>query len=190
MFLAQHYGCQIVGIDLSTELLSRTRSIFTKENPSARVDFVQGDAESLPFADSTVDIVISECAFSLLPHKDTAASEFSRVLKPGGKLVITDVILRGSQICEELQNQVTFALCIAGAKPLDGYINIFKKAGFTTYCIEDHSEELKKLAYRMLINEGFRKSWLDSPHQSDSRQVLQKLFKQVKPGYALIAMTR
>ena len=182
-FLARHLGCEAVGIDLSREQVFRAWEKVAKEDLSHKVDFVQGDIESLPFINSSFDIVISECSFSLLPNKEVGAGELHRVLKPGGKLVITDVVLRG-EISEELRSQVTFAFCIAGAKTLEGYIELFENTGFTTYCVEDHSQELKRLAYQVISRGG----WENLLHQP--KEVWQRLFREGKPGYALIAMSK
>ena len=188
-FLALQYKCRVFGIDFSRELLVRAQHSQQGKYLSEMVDFVQGDAEELPFTDETFDVIISECSFSLLPDKKTAAFEFNRVLKPGGKLVITDVVLWG-QIEEELQNQATFAMCVAGAKSLEDYVNLFQQTCFITYCIEDHSAELRKLARAMLMDGSSAKAFFALSHQAESKKIWRRLFNEGKPGYALIAMTK
>jgi len=200
-FLSQHYSCSVIGIDLSAKLISQARSKARDERLSGETEFLVGDAESLPFKDSMFDVVISECSFSLLLNKEAAAAEFWRVLRPGGKLAITDMVLHG-QLTRELQTRSTFASCIAGAKPLEEYIKLFQKAGFAVPCVEDHSEELKRLAYRMLVGCGSLEDFSaglpgnsGTHHEEDidaaaSAEVWRGLFRLGRPGYALIAMTR
>ena len=192
LFLSQQYGCQMVGIDLSLKSVSLAQ---TKAQGLKRVEFIAGDVESLPFKDSLFDVVMSECSFSLLPNKQVAASEIWRVLKPGGKLVITDVFLR-HPISQELKTQALFAACIAEAETVEGYIKLFTEAGFQKPYVEDHSAELKGVGYRILANYGSLGAFsakLDKELGvccSTPGLLWQELFKQGKPGYALIAVTK
>lgn len=199
-FLSQHYGCQVVGIDLSSKSISLARSKAEAGKLLAKVDFLLGDGESLPYKDSVFDTVISECSFSLLPDKEIAATEIERVLKPGGKLVIADIVLRG-QISEELRTRATFASCIAGAKTLEGYIKLLEGVGFKGPYSEDQSEELKRVAYQTLISygswEAFSVQAIEGPatHSKDdsdyaSGRLWQRLFEEGRPGYALLAVSK
>jgi arsenite methyltransferase len=199
-FLAQRYGCHVAGIDLSTELISLARDKVQSEGLLEEVDLLLGDGECLPYRDSLFDTVISECSFSLLPNKEAAALEIMRVLKPGRKLVMTDVFLRG-QVSEELRTKASFASCIAGAKTLEGYIKLFEQLGFRDPYAEDHSEALKKVAYQALVSYGSWEAfsaqlWEESTSSSKRKdggvagKVWQSLFKQGRPGYALLAFTK
>jgi arsenite methyltransferase len=199
-FLAQRYGCYVAGIDLSTELISLARDKVQSEGLLEKVDLLLGDGECLPYRDSLFDTVISECSFSLLPNKEAAALEIMRVLKPGRKLVMTDVFLRG-QVSEELRTKASFASCIAGAKTLEGYIKLFEQVGFRDPYAEDHSEALKKVAYQVLVSYGSWEAfsaqlWEGSTSSSRRKdgdmagKVWQSLFKQGRPGYALLAFTK
>jgi len=199
-FLAQRYGCYVAGIDLSVELISLARDKVQSEGLSEKVALFLGDGECLPHRDSLFDTVICECSFSLLPNKEAAAIEIKRVLKPGRKLVITDVFLRG-QISEEIRTKASFASCIAGAKTLEGYVKLFEQVGFRDPYVEDHSEALKKVAYQALVSFGSWEAfsaqiWERSTSSSKGRdgdvagKVWQSLFKQGRPGYALLAFTK
>jgi arsenite methyltransferase len=199
-FLAQQYGCYVAGIDLSAELISLARDKVQSEGLSGKVDLFLGDGEYLPYRDSLFDTVISECSFSLLQSKEAAAIEIKRVLKPRRKLVITDVFLR-EQISEGLRTKASFASCIAGAKTLGGYVELFEQVGFGDHYIEDHSEVLRKVAYQALVNFGSWEAfsaqvWERSTSSSKEKNgdvvdnVWQSLFKQGRPGYALLAFTK
>jgi len=199
-FLAQRYGCYVAGIDLSVELISLARDKVQSEGLSEKVALFLGDGECLPHRDSLFDTVICECSFSLLPNKEAAAIEIKRVLKPGRKLVITDVFLRG-QISEEIRTKASFASCIAGAKTLEGYVKLFEQVGFRDPYVEDHSEALKKVAYQALVSFGSwevfsAQIWERSTSSSKGKdrdvagKVWQSLFKQGRPGYALLAFTK
>jgi arsenite methyltransferase len=199
-FLAQRYGCYVAGIDLSAELISLARDKVQSDGLSEKVDLFLGDGEYLPYRASLFDTVISECSFSLLPNKRAAAIEMKRVLKPGRKLLITDVFLRG-QICEELRTKASFASCIAGAKTLEGYVKLFEQVGFRDPYVEEHSEALRRVAYQALVSFGSWEAfsaqvWERSPSSSKGKdgdvvgKLWQSLLKQGRPGYALLAFTK
>lgn len=188
-FLTRQYGCHVIGLDLSRKLIDQAQNNIKTEGLQPRVALAVGDGERLPLRDSVLDVVISECSFSLMPNKELAAREINRVLHPGGRLSITDIFLRG-QIPQELKSQAGFIACLAGAKPIEEYIRIFSEAGFRDPYVEDHSKELKKTAYQMLIKSGSPKnscSWLSGgPVGLD----LTSVFKEGRPGYALLTLTK
>jgi ubiquinone/menaquinone biosynthesis C-methylase UbiE len=193
-FLYKEYGCHVTGMDLSDKQIATARA--SAQGLGPRVGFAVADTMDLPWKDSTFDAAISECAFSLVPDKARAAREINRVLKAGARLVLTDVVLRG-EIDPETQTPSSFAACIAGAKPLDGYIRILEGAGFHDPHTEDHSVELKKMAYRILLRCGSMDDdyarIADGTRESPKRDHTTdwgSMFKQARPGYALIAMTR
>lgn len=190
LFLCKEYGCRVIGLDLSQRAISIARGKAGVEHLLGKANFTVADAEALPYKDSSFDVVISECSFSLLLKKKNAAKDFRRVLKSGGKLVISDVILRG-KISEELRTIETFASCIAGAMRLEDYIELFEDAGFKNPYTEDHSEELKRTVYKLITTYGSMEGFLaDLNYFSSSAEVWQRLFKEGKPGYALIALTK
>jgi len=200
-FLSMKYDCQVIGIEFSLTSICSARSKALAESPSAGVEFIAGDAESLPFRSSSFDVVISECSFSLLPNKEIAAAEFVRILKPGGRLVITDVVLRCG-MSQEFQTQAIFACCIAGAKTVDDYVRLFTKAGFGAPYVEDHSIEMKKVGYRILVNHGsldaFSAQFGEGKDTCCSNkegrptfaQFWKSLPKEQRPGYGLLAFIK
>lgn len=193
--LFQKYGCSITGLDMSQKLLSEAKDKAASSGEGKRLTFVRGDAEVLPFTDDAFDLVFCECSFSLFPDKKTTAREINRVLKPGGRLAISDVIIRG-EFSPELAKETSvppslaFRFCIAGAMPLEGYVHVFQEAGFTEACTEDHSEELKRLAYQIIINRsaGFFSDL--SANRLPGGKSWQQLFSEARPGYAVIIMNK
>jgi arsenite methyltransferase len=199
-FLADKYDIDVIGIDLSNEMVSYSRSNTGEEELSKKISFLVGDGESLPFRDSAFDIVITESAFSLLPDKELAARDIQRVLKRGGRLIMSDFILRGT-VDKELQMQINFPCCIAGALRLDEYIQLFESVGFKSHYIEDRSEELKKLGYQFYMylssTENFTELRPAGPcrkkgndNSAISFELLQEFFQLSKPGYTLMVMTK
>jgi arsenite methyltransferase len=199
-FLAREYDVHIIGIDLSNKMVSLCQSKTGEEDLAKRMSFLVGDGESLPFRDSSFDVVITECAFSLIPDKELAARDIWRVLKPGGRLVITDIILRGT-VEKELQRQINFPCCFTGTLRLEEYIQLFKLAGFQSHYIEDRSDELKKVGYQFYMHfnsaENFSELRPAGPCQKKGKdnsvvsfELLQEFFQLSKPGYALMVMTK
>jgi ubiquinone/menaquinone biosynthesis C-methylase UbiE len=197
-FLSQRHDCRVIGIDLSFVSASLAGNKAQKEGVAQKVEFAVADAESLPFSNSSFDIVISECAFSLLPDKNIGAKEIARVLKPGGRLVITDVVLQ-FPLSEELKMQVLFDSCFSGAETLEGYKEILSRAGLVEEFIEDHSRELQKITYKLVTGYGsisafweqFGKGALscceNSGSDCDAGSIpWKRLFAEGRPGYGLL----
>jgi len=200
VFLAREYNTHVVGIDLSAKIISSCRSKANAVKLAERVSFLIANGENLPFRDSSFDIVISECTFSLLHNKEFAARDIRRILKLGGKLVMTDIILRG-MVDKKLQGQINFPCCFTGAWQLKEYIQLFEQVGFQSHYIEERSNELKEVGYQLCMTFGSIEYFLSmlpvGPCQkkSDENPVtsfesLQKFLKLSKPGYALVAMTK
>jgi SAM-dependent methyltransferase len=199
-FLAREYDCHVVGIDLSDEMISWCRSKAGEEGLTERVGFLLGDGENLPFCDGSFDAVISECSLSLLPNKELATRDIKRVLKPRGKLLITDFILRGD-ISQELRGQITFPCCLAGAWRVEEYISLFARNGFQRPYMEDHSHELGKVGYQLGMTLGSADNFVSrlptgpcrrkgAGGLAPSTESYEEFLKLGRPGYALMAVTK
>jgi len=199
-FLARKYGCQVIGIDLSDKMIASCRARAEEKEITSRVSFLLGDGENLPFSDSSFDTVISECSFSLLPNKEVAARDIGRILKPGGKLVMTDIILRG-EVSKALRRQVSFACCLAGAWRAEEYINLFEQVGLQSPYIEDYSSELRKIIFQLGTTFGSIDNFLaglpagpcqrkGAEGSTPSILSYQEFLRLGKPGYALVAVSK
>ena len=142
--LAKKFGCKVVGIDLSEKNLDKARKRANDERLEELLDFKISDAKKIDFPDGTFDFVICECALCIFPDTNTAVNEMFRVLKGGGKVGITDVVVE-NELPEALKNIVSMVLCIAGAKSIEGYKGILKEGGLTSIEYEDHSDTIKEL---------------------------------------------
>lgn len=124
--LAHHFGCEVVGVDLSELNTARARA---QTPEGARVTFSVGDAEQLPFEDGTFDVVFCECALCTFPNMGSALSEMRRVLAPRGRLAMSDMVIN-APIPEELDHIMSHVLCIRGALSEEGYVSALTEAGF------------------------------------------------------------
>ncbi len=144
LLLAQRFGCQVVGIDYGTEAVARANERAQALGLAHLVTFQQGDAERLPLPNATCDALLCECAFCTFPDKTTAAAEFQRVLKPGGRLGLSD-LTRSGEVPEDLQGLLAWIACIADAQPMERYVQILSEAGLTVEVCEPHDEALSEL---------------------------------------------
>ncbi|MFQ5859706.1 MAG: class I SAM-dependent methyltransferase [Anaerolineae bacterium] len=144
VFLARRFGCQVVGVDYGADLVAEATSLAESAGLSSRVRFEQGDAEALQFVDSTFDAVICECAFCTFPNKPAAARELARVLRPGGRVGLSD-LTRTGPLPPALEGLLAWIACIADAQPIDHYVAYLERAGFAVAEVEPHDAALGEM---------------------------------------------
>lgn len=144
IFLARRFGCQVVGVDFSADLVAEAIAQAESTGLADRVCFEQGDAESLRFDAGTFDAVICECAFCTFPDKPAAAREFARVLRAGGRIGLSD-LTRSGPLPPALDGLLAWIACIADARPIDEYVAHLERAGFALDSVEPHDAVLGEL---------------------------------------------
>lgn len=142
--LAEKFGCRVIGVDLSAANVEQSRSQARDRNLESLVSFELADAEHLPFADACFDAILCECAFCTFPDKSTAASEFARVLKPAGRVGISD-LTRATTPLPGLDGLLAWIACIGDAQPLDSYSTWLRAAGFSVLLAAQHDACLRKM---------------------------------------------
>lgn len=148
--LAQRFGCQVVGIDLSPANVQFARDQANRSGLADLVSFQVADAETLPFEDCEFTAVICECAFCTFPDKTRAASEFARVLNPCGRLGLSDLVRR-ADLPSELRTLAGWVACIADARSDTEYIAYLELAGFADSRVEVHDQVLADMARRIRL---------------------------------------
>ena len=124
------------GLDMTDEMLALANENKRKAG-AENVEFLRGEIENIPLPDNSVDVIISNCVINLSADKPRVLREAFRVLKPGGRLAVSDVIRRGSEVPEEIARSVELWVgCIAGALHEDEYKQFLADAGFTNVDIE------------------------------------------------------
>lgn len=128
---------RVIGVDITDEMLKKAREN-AKKGGFDNVEFRKGDIEDLPVDEMEVDVVISNCVINLAPNKEKVFRETYRVLKPGGKLMVSDVVLT-KPLPEKIKNDdELLSGCVAGAMLKKDYLDLLKKVGFIN--IEIHKE--------------------------------------------------
>ena len=141
-FLArQKVGPQgrVIGLDMTPDMLDlarRNAATLGYDN----VEFHQGEIENIPLPDSLVDVIISNCVINLSTDKDAVFREAFRVLRPGGRLCVSDIVLKRPLPIEIRENLEEWAGCIAGALVKEDYLDRMRKAGFATIEIRDEKD--------------------------------------------------
>jgi arsenite methyltransferase len=134
---------KVIGLDMTAEMLERARTN-CKKGGYKNVEFRLGEIENMPVADNTADIIISNCVINLSPDKQHVFKEAYRVLKPKGRLMISDIVLL-KELPEKVQNSVlAYVGCVAGADLKEDYLGKIKKAGFRQVDVveENHLPEM------------------------------------------------
>jgi ubiquinone/menaquinone biosynthesis C-methylase UbiE/bacterioferritin-associated ferredoxin len=129
---------RVIGIDMTKEMIQKAEINRVKGGYS-NVEFRLGEIENLPVDDNSIDVIISNCVINLSTDKESVFKEAFRVLKPGGRLMVSDLVLI-KELPEIIKNSVeSYVGCLAGAIFKDEYLKLIKSAGFTNVSIMDES---------------------------------------------------
>jgi arsenite methyltransferase len=159
---------QVIGIDMTPTMISKARSNAVKGKYN-QVEFRLGEIEHMPVANDTVDVIISNCVINLSPDKKQVFSETFRVLKPGGRLAISDVVASTELPDEIKQDLALYSGCMAGASLISELQTILEDCGFEKINIAPKDE-----------SKDFIKDW--APGRGVEEYVLSATIEAVKPG--------
>lgn len=129
---------KVIGVDMTPEMIVRAEENARKGNYE-NVEFRHGEIENLPVADDTVDIIISNCVINLSPDKQQVFREAFRVLKPGGRVMVSDIVLL-RELPDFIKKSVeAYIGCLSGALLINEYIRAIEEAGFREVTVIDES---------------------------------------------------
>ncbi len=130
---------QVIGVDMTSEMVSKARTNAEKAG-YLNVDFRFGEIENLPVDDGVVDVIISNCVINLSPDKPEVFKESFRVLKPGGRLAVSDIVAT-AELPEQLKNDMElFTGCMSGASSIEDIRSMLNDAGFEAVTIKPKDE--------------------------------------------------
>ncbi len=128
-------GGRVIGLDMTPEMIQLARENARKMG-ATNVEFRLGEMEHMPVSDNSVDVIISNCVINLSPDKDAVFREAYRVLKPGGRLCVSDIVLLGELSREVKESLEQWAGCIAGALDEKTYLDKIRAAGLVKVTVE------------------------------------------------------
>ncbi|QLG29171.1 arsenite methyltransferase [Halorarum halophilum] len=146
---------RVVGVDMTPEMVEKARAN-VETNDATNVEFRLGEIEHLPVADESVDVIISNCVINLSPDKRRVFREAYRVLRPGGRLAISDVVSTAELPAEVRADPSSVAACIAGASSIPALESMLTDAGFADASVEPNAD-----------SESFVSEWDDERDLSD-----------------------
>jgi SAM-dependent methyltransferase len=130
---------KVIGVDMTPEMVE-TAQTNAKKNDYKNVEFRLGEIESLPVDNNTIDVIISNCVINLSPDKPQVFQEAYRVLKSGGRLMVSDMVLL-QELPKAIKGSVeAYVGCIAGASLKDDYLKMINEAGFDNITVINESE--------------------------------------------------
>jgi ubiquinone/menaquinone biosynthesis C-methylase UbiE len=135
----------VIGVDMTPDMVSKARKA-AQDDGYAHVDFRLGEIEHLPVADGSVDVIISNCVINLSPNKPAVFADAMRVLKPGGRLAIADVVATAEVPADVQRDMAMHCGCIAGAAHIDEVTAMLEQAGFVDIAVtpKDESREFMR----------------------------------------------
>jgi arsenite methyltransferase len=199
IFLAQHFGCEVIGLDYGPQNVAQANDVAARQSLSARVRFEQADAESIPYPNSSFDAVVCECAFCTFPDKAKASDEFARVLRGTGRVGISD-LTRAAELPKELDGLLAWIACIAAAEPIEEYVRCFRNSGLRPLTTEPHDNTLidmvRQIQGKLLgveVMAGLKKIALPGPDLAAAKQMATAALAAIQRGqlgYAIIVAER
>ncbi len=179
-YLRDNYQLDAVGVDPSPVLLEQGR----KRCPG--LPLIEAAGENLPFGDGEMDGVLAECTLSLMKNPDQALAECYRVLKGGGRLVVTDIYARNPAGVDGLRG-LHLASCLGGAMPLDELLQKIEDRGFVVELWEDHTRLLGELVAGLILAHGSMAAfWGRVSGGSMPCANIQQAVQKARPGYVLV----
>jgi SAM-dependent methyltransferase len=161
---------QVIGVDMTPDMLSKARSNAEKMG-TKNVEFRLGEIEHLPVADNTADIIMSNCVINLSPEKSKVYREALRILKPGGRLAISDIVATAPLPPDIQQNLALVSACVGGAATIDDTKEMLQEAGFADITIKAKDES------RELISQ-----WAPGENKNAGDYVVSAYIEAIKPA--------
>lgn len=149
LLAARELGCAVTGIDLGEGAVHDARPAADAAGLSDRIDFEVADARALPFAENEFDAVLCECSLSTFPDKPGALAEMRRVLRPGGRVALSDVVAEQGRLPAALTGTLATVACVGGALELHDYERLLAEQGLQILAVESLDSEAGRLAERV-----------------------------------------
>lgn len=161
-------GGRVIGVDMTPEMIARARQNIARSGLT-NIEVRQGEMEALPVDDNSVDRVISNCVINLSPDKDKVFAEIFRILKPGGRMLVADIVAVGDLPREIREDMDAWAGCIGGALPESDYLRAAETAGLVEVAVVD------RYVYDRSHLDGFSSGCCSSDSGCFSAEMIERL---------------
>lgn len=149
-YLAHKYDCRVTGIDLTESRIVGARRLTEMTRLDGRVDFQTGNALSMPFADASFDVLISQEAFCHIPDKGQLVAECARVTKPGGRFAFTDILVT-PRVTEDIRTRLLAGMAFQELNSTESYAAALDREGFEVVKVQDLAEP-----WRIILSERLK----------------------------------
>jgi SAM-dependent methyltransferase len=150
LLAASEFAAEATGVEYGEDAVETARAAASASQCSRRVQFIQGDAERLPVADDRFDVVLCECALCTFPDQRRAVAEFRRVLRPGGRLALSDVVVESRpSFATALTGALATIACLDGALSSAGYRQLLAQGGLTVKRSESRPHDAEVFTQRI-----------------------------------------
>ncbi|MDD5144792.1 MAG: arsenite methyltransferase [Candidatus Pacebacteria bacterium] len=143
---------KVIGVDMTKEMIERAK-LNAEKLGTKNVEFMLSEIEKMPIPDNSIDIIITNCVVNLTPDKSETFKEARRVLKTGGRIYLSDIVLLEDLSEEQRNNDDLLSGCVAGALLKDDYLNKLKAAGFKVNILKE-DKEISKSQYKGIALES------------------------------------
>jgi ubiquinone/menaquinone biosynthesis C-methylase UbiE len=161
---------RVIGVDMTADMITKARANAAKLD-AKNVEFRLGEIEHLPVSDAAVDVILSNCVINLSPDKRAVFQEAFRVLKPGGRLAISDVVATAELPAELARQALAYTGCVAGAATVESVRDLLNEAGFESIRVEIKEE-----------SRAFIRDWF--PGSGAEKYIASATVEAVKPAGA------
>jgi arsenite methyltransferase len=149
LLAASEFGAKATGVEYGMDAVRAAGEAVSASGHAKHVHFLHGDAETLPVADNSFDVVLCECSLCTFPDQCRAVAEFRRVLRPGGRLALSDVVVEGGDMPAALSGAIAAIACIGGALSSTGYRQLLHQGGLTVQRSEPRPRDADAFAQRI-----------------------------------------
>jgi arsenite methyltransferase len=199
LLAAREFGARVTGIDYGEQAVRGATAAARAERLDSRVQFARGDAEALAPPDDSFDAALCECSLCTFPDKRRAVAEIARVLRPGGRLAIADVVVDHNLLPDELLGPMASVACVGSALDRCGNQDLLIEAGLEVYAVEDRSPDAARFAERieerlrgarLLGLDRFAGSPFDIREALELIRIGRRSIEEGAIGYAIFAASR
>jgi len=149
LLAAREFGASVTGVDYGEDAVFGATAAAEEGRLSHRVRFAHGDAEALALSDGSFDAALCECSLCTFPDKELAVAEMARVLRPGGRVAISDVVVDANRLPDELLGPLATIACVGSALSRPGYEELLAAAGLELFAVESRDADTVRFVERI-----------------------------------------